>query len=180
MNKDSNRKPEKEEFAEYYGGYIDLVEGGLLEALESQLKESMRIFRAIPESKADFRYEAGKWSIKEVIGHLIDTERVMAFRALSFARGDTSEIAGMDQDQYVSEAAYDQCEFETLLNEFESLRKANLLFFSALPQEAWSRSGIASGNNVSVRALAYIIAGHEIHHRNVIEERYLVSDSAAA
>ena len=180
MGKNGNLKPQTEEYSDYYGGYIELVEGGVLEALESQIEDSMRILRKIQDNKADFRYEEGKWSIKEVVGHLVDTERVMAFRALSFARGDTSQIAGMDQDQYVSEARYDQCELSGLLSEFESLRKANVLFFRALPQEAWSRSGIASGNHVSVRALAYIIAGHELHHRNIIEERYLAEGFAAA
>jgi hypothetical protein len=108
-----------------------------------------------------------------VVGHLIDTERVVAYRALVFARGDKAELPGMDQDEYVAHADYDARGIADMTAEFVALRKANVHFFKALPDESWKNSGIASGAQVSVRALASIIAGHEIHHMNIIRDRYL-------
>lgn len=170
----SHLKPEPTEYAEYFKQYVSLVGDGVItEILGTQIKETAAVLRRIPYEMTAFRYEEGKWSVAELLGHLIDTERVMVFRALSFARGDKTEIPGMDQDQYVDYAMHDRCEFADLIREFEESRRGNVLFFKHLPAECWDNSGIASGHSVSVRALAYIIAGHERHHMAILAERYL-------
>ncbi len=174
MADQSGKRPGEDEYAEFYRGYVSLVGNGPVGGiLTRQIHETTTVLRGIPEKLVSFRYSEGKWCIAELLGHLIDTERVMAYRALSFARGDLAEIAGMDQDQYSSNAGHDDCDFKGLIEEFESLRRANILFFEHLPEDAWDRKGVASGYPVSVRALAYIIAGHERHHMNVLAERYL-------
>jgi len=166
--------PEASEYASYYNIYTSLVEGeDVLSALETQIVSTKKILDNIPNEKGSFRYAEGKWSVKELIGHLIDTERVMAYRALRFSRGDQTELEGFDQDPYVENGSFDSGEIADLAKQFEFVRESNLLMFRGLSEEAWSRSGIASGASVSVRALAYIIAGHEIHHINILRERYL-------
>ena len=173
MHSSEQGRPASGEYAEYYDGYISLVEGSeVIKQLSLQLPDTLAELKSVPENEANYRYAEGKWTIKEVVGHLIDTERVMAFRALSFARGDESEIAGMDQDQYVEQGAYADCDYRSLIEEFANLRMANIAFFRNLPAEAWSRGGRASENFVTVRALAYIIAGHELHHLKVLKEKY--------
>lgn len=172
------QKPRETEYAEFYRGYVALVEDSLItEVLARQLGETVARLRDIPSEMTSYRYAEGKWNIAEVLGHMIDTERVMAFRALSFARGDTSEIIGMDQEQYAMNAGYGECDFSGLIDEFEMVRRSNILFFEHLTEESWDRKGIASGHPVTVRALAYILAGHERHHMNILRERYL--DEAA-
>ncbi|NNF00077.1 MAG: DinB family protein [Pyrinomonadaceae bacterium] len=174
MNTQRIKSPEPSEFASYYSIYTDLVEGDdVLAALNAQIPVTRELLVGIPEENGSFRYEDGKWSIKELVGHLIDTERIMAYRALRFARGDKTDIEGFDQDPYVENGNFNACSITDLAAHFELLRRANLHMFQGLSEKAWSRSGIASGNPVSVRALAYIIAGHEIHHLNILKERYL-------
>lgn len=174
MTQLSSQKPGENEYAEFYRGYVSLVgDGPITDILIRQIHETANVLKGVPKEMSSFRYSEEKWSVAEVLGHLIDTERVMAYRALSFARGDRREIAGMDQDRYASNSCYDECEFAELIEEFEALRRANILFFEHLSEDSWDREGIASGHPVTVRALAYIIAGHELHHMNVLEERYL-------
>lgn len=174
MNNINITKPDASEFASYYGIYISLVEGDdVIEALAKQAQSTKELLSGIPEEKGSFCYAEGKWSIKELIGHLIDTERVMAYRALRFSRGDQTELEGFDQDPYVENGNFENVAIADLAKEFSALRESNLLMFQGMSEKAWLKTGIASGNPVSVRALAYIIAGHELHHLNILSERYL-------
>jgi uncharacterized damage-inducible protein DinB len=168
-------RPENGEYAQYYQTYILQVSGDdSVLALQELSKATQTLLNQIDEEKALFRYAEGKWSIKELIGHLIDTERIFGFRALCFARNDQNAIAGMDQDDYVQNADFDGVEFAKLAEEFRLVRNSTIAMFENFPAEAWVRSGTASDNLVSVRALAFMIAGHEIHHVNILKERYLV------
>lgn len=165
--------PEATEYAPYYGTYISLIKEDIFDALANQIKNTQDLISTIPEEKGTFAYDEGKWSIKELIGHIIDTERIMAYRALRFARNDLISIEGFEQNQYIENADFNACTLSDLSNEFKLIREANILMFKNLPSEAWNRKGIASENPVTVRALAYIIAGHELHHINILKERYL-------
>lgn len=174
MSKATAAAPEPTEYASYYGGYVSLVPSGdIVETLASQLATVREQLASIDESKGSYRYAPGKWSIKELLGHIIDAERVFSFRALAFARGDEQPIPGMEQDTYVAGGQFDDVPLRDLAEQFDHLRAANVLLFKGLPDAAWTRTGTASGNSVSVRALAHIIAGHAAHHMNVLREKYL-------
>ena len=167
-------RPEPTEYAEYYGRYIGLVpEDDLCAAMAAQSKATSDFLRAIPAASGDLRYAPGKWSIKEVIGHIIDAERVFAHRAMWFARLDAQPLPGFDQDPWVNAAAFGEQPLDELIAEFESVRRGNLYFFKHLAPEAWLRRGTASGNEITVRALAYILVGHERYHLDVLRTRYL-------
>lgn len=167
-------RPEPAEYPPYYEKYISLVpQGEILTTLEQQLDQTLALLRSIPESKGGSRYAPDKWSIKELIGHVIDTERIFAYRALRFARHDQTPLSGFEQDDYIREAAFDECKLADLATEFEHVRRANLYLFRHLNPAAWQRRGVASLGEVSVRALAYIIAGHERHHLEILKTRYL-------
>jgi hypothetical protein len=167
-------KPDAQEYAPYYGKYIDLVPGGnIVQVLDEQLKETLALLAEIPESRAGYRYEEGKWSIKEVIGHVIDCERVFSYRALRFGRNDSIPIEGFEQDDYVAAGGFDNRTLADLARELEHVRRATIDLFGSFPEEAWNRAGLANQNKVSVRAVAFIIAGHERHHREVLRTRYL-------
>ncbi|HKG23331.1 MAG TPA: DinB family protein [Blastocatellia bacterium] len=167
-------RPGADEYASYYGGYIKLApDGDILEGLARQIDETLALLRGLSEARAASRYAADKWSIKEVSGHMIDAERIFAYRALRFARGDAQPLAGFEQDDYIRHANFDSRSISDLAEEFEHVRRANILLFRNLDGEAWSRRGTASGAEVTVRALIYIIAGHERHHVGVIRDRYL-------
>lgn len=169
-------RPTAEEFAPFYAHYISLVgDGDVVTHLESQIEETLGMLRKIPEERGTFRYAEGKWSIKEIVGHLIDAERIFTARALRFARGDATALPGFEQNDYVKTAGSDRYPLAALAEEFEAVRKATCLMFRHMSDEAMLRRGIASGNPISVRALAYITAGHELHHRGVIAEKYLGS-----
>ena len=169
-------KPDETEYLPYYGRYISLVpDGSILTLLSSQLDETLALLRNIPEAQAGFRYAPDKWSIKQLVGHVIDTERIFAYRALRFARNDQTPLSGYEQDDYVRNASFDNCSLGELAAEFESVRRSTLFLLKHLDEDAWLRRGLASGSEVSVRALAYIIAGHELHHREVLRSRYLPS-----
>jgi uncharacterized damage-inducible protein DinB len=172
-------KPEETEYLPYYGKYIARVQDeDVLAALSHQLQETLDLLRSIPESQAGFRYASGKWSIKELVGHVIDTERIFAYRALRFARNDRTPVPGYEQDDYIREASFDECLLAALAAEFESVRHASLFLFKHLSEEAWTRRGVANESEVSVRALAYIIAGHELHHREILRDKYLQTTPA--
>jgi hypothetical protein len=172
-------KPDETEYLPYYGKYVALVEGGdILAALSHQLDETLALLRGIPEAQAGFRYAPGKWSIKELVGHVIDGERIFAYRALRFARNDRTPVPGYEQDDYIREAVFDDCALSALAAEFESVRHASLFLFKHLHEEAWTRRGTANESEVSVRALAYIIAGHELHHREILRSKYLQAAQA--
>jgi hypothetical protein len=168
------KRPEKTEYAAYYETYISLVEeADIVSAMRKQADELCEIFLQMSDEKGLYRYAEGKWSIKELLGHLIDGERVFAYRALRFARSDKTELAGFDQDPYIENANFDAVKLQDLLDELLALRKANGLFFNNLTNEAWSRTGVASENEISVRAIAFILVGHIRHHVNILKEKYL-------
>lgn len=169
-----NNYPAKTEYASYYERYVSLVpEGDILSTLAEQTDSTLRALRGIDEEKAGHRYAPGKWSIKELVGHIIDTERIFAYRALRFARNDRTELPGFEQDDYIINSAFDALPLEELAREFEFVRNGNLLMLRHLDDAAWQRRGVASENEVSVRALAYIMAGHERHHMEILKSRYL-------
>lgn len=166
--------PETSEYAPYFGRYISLVPGGnVLAALEDQPRETLSLLSTMTDEQGDYRYAPGKWSIKELLGHVIDTERIFAYRALRFARNDQTPLASFEQDGYIAAANFSACRLADLIEEFMAVRRATVWLFRQLSAEAWMRHGTASGNPASVRAIAYIIAGHELHHRRILQEQYL-------
>jgi len=168
------KKPGANEHAEYYGRYINLVpEGDIVATLEKQGAQFTAFLRAIPEARGDHRYAPDKWSVKEVLGHMIDGERVFAYRALRFARGDQQPLPGFEQDDYVKTAQHGRAKLADLIEEFALVRRANVLMLRHLDEAAWLRRGTASGYEISVRALAYVLAGHVLHHEKVLREKYL-------
>jgi hypothetical protein len=171
-------RPEASEYLPYYEKYVSLVpdEDGIVAVLKRQSEDTVALLRSIPESRGGFRYGADKWSIKELVGHMIDTERVFAYRALRFARNDRTPLPGYEQDDYVREASFDDYPLGELASEFESVRRASLYLFKHLNGEASRRRGLANEGETSVRALAYIIAGHELHHMAILRDRYLEAD----
>jgi uncharacterized damage-inducible protein DinB len=167
-------RPAQSEFAPYYTSYIEKVPHDNILSILQQQKESMVPFlSALTEEQASYRYAPGKWSIKELVGHLLDAERIFVCRALRFARNDSTALPGFEEDDYVLHGDFDYRTIQSLVQEYDHVRLATLDFFTSLREEAWSRWGTANGVQFSVRALAWIIAGHELHHRGVIEERYL-------
>jgi uncharacterized damage-inducible protein DinB len=166
-------RPEPDEYAPYYSRYISLVpESGILETLDAQRRQTMLLLCGRQESDGDFRYAPGKWTVKEVLGHVCDAERVFAYRALRISRGDRTPIEGFEQDDYVRNSPFPQRPFAELIEDYIAVRRATLILLRNLDEAAWSRRGTANGNEVSVRALAYMIAGHELHHRRILEEKY--------
>lgn len=167
-------RPDPSEYASYYENYVRRVpDGDIVESLERQRREMGRLFESIDEERAAYRYAEGKWSIRQLVGHLIDSERVFSYRALTFARGGTAELPGFDENEFVRNAPFDAIAFRQLAGEFDLLRRATLLLFEPLPEEAWSRSGTANARRVTVRALAWTTAGHVEHHLAILRERYL-------
>ena len=167
-------RPEATEHDPYYSKYIALVpETDALLALESQMADALELLRTIPESKGDHRYGPDKWTIKEVIGHLIDGERVFAYRALRFARADETPLPGFEENDYVPHGSFGRRTIADLAAEWALVRRANLAMFRGFEAVAWRRIGKANDSPVSVRALAYIIAGHGRHHIAILRERYL-------
>lgn len=167
-------RPAPTEHLPYYSRYIELVPGNdVIAALKSQLRETIAFLNCISDEESVSRYEPGKWSVREVLGHVIDSERIFAYRALRIGRGDATPLPGYEQDDYVRSASFDKIRWSAQIEEFELVRRANILMFSGFTEEAWLRAGTANNAPVTARALAWIIAGHEIHHRQVIKEKYL-------
>jgi uncharacterized damage-inducible protein DinB len=168
-------RPDQSEFAPYAQVYVDLVEGTDIEkALMAQLDSTVSWLRLIDEMVAStYAYAPGKWTVKEVIGHLIDTERIFAYRALCVARADQTSLPGFEQDDYVRVSGANERSLTDLLNEFQAVRRATMALFSGLPCEAWSRRGTVNRYSVTVRGLAFHIAGHELHHLKILREKYL-------
>ena len=165
-------RPDSSEYAEFYKNYISRVpDGPVLEFMNRQIGDYRQSLRGMSEEAAGAAPAPGKWSVKQVLGHLCDTERVMAYRALRFARGDQKELHGFEQDDYVREAHSNSRSVEDLMAELEGIRKATVALFSSLPPEAECRAGVANGNPVTVRALAYIVAGHAQHHYELLKAR---------
>jgi hypothetical protein len=168
-------RPVPGEFADYASADIEKVSGDdIIAALESQLEETLHLLRSIGESRAAARgYAPGKWTLKQVVGHMSDDERIFAYRCLCIARNDTRELPGFDEKLYAEHADFDGRRFTDLLEEFKIVRKASITLFQGLTAEAWMRRGIVNGYSATVRGLAYHMAGHELHHRETIRTRYL-------
>jgi hypothetical protein len=167
-------RPQPGEFAPYYARYLEAVpDGDLLLLLEEGAEEVLNLLRAFGEERGGYRYAPGKWSVKEVVGHIADTERVFAYRALRFARADTTPLPAFDQDQFVAAAGFDRRTLADLAEEFADVRKATVKLLAGLDAPSLVRKGTASGHPMTVRAAAWIIAGHEQHHAQILRERYL-------
>ena len=168
------QKPDSTEFASYYNNYISLVSGDVLDVLQSQGPELRSSISALPEEKGAYAYAEGKWTIKQLLSHIIDGERVFSYRALRISRGDETPIEGFEQDDYIERSNANERSFADLLDEFDLLRKANVLLVGNISDADSRLMGTASGNPVSVRAIVYIMAGHVQHHLNILNQRYLV------
>ena len=168
-------KPEPAEYAPYVIMYIGLLpdDGLILKHLEDYLHATTDFMRGLPEEKLLYRYAEGKWTIKEILAHLIDDERIYSYRALRFGRNDSTELPGFEQDTYALESGANERSLEGLLDEFALVRRSTIALFNSFDVSVLTRSGIASGNVMSVRAIAYHLAGHELRHLNIIKERYL-------
>jgi len=169
----AHARPANTEYAPYYGTYVSLVAtDDILGALESQRLQTSQLLAPRTERDGNFRYAPSKWSVKEVVGHLSDAERIFSYRALRIARGDATPLPGFEQDDYIRGGNFADRTLADLSQEFSAVRAATLALFASLSDEAWGRRGAASNNEITVRALAYIIAGHELHHRRILVERY--------
>jgi len=169
-------RPQKGEYATYYQSYIDLVpKGDLIQILDKQNDLFCAYFANVPEDKADYRYEKGKWSIKEVVGHINDTEMVFLYRLMRFSRKDFTALPGFDQDNYIKASNYGGQALTTLVEQFYLQRKLAIHFLTSLSTAMWKRKGEANGEKMSVRAAAYIMAGHVIHHMQIIQKRYIAA-----
>jgi hypothetical protein len=169
-------RPQAGEFAPYYDRYISLIHGDdILNTLDQQRRDTMLLLSCRDDEDGDFRYAPEKWSAKEVLGHVCDTERVFAYRALRFARADATPLEGFEQDDYVRNGPFARRPLADQVEDFIAVRRATLSLLRNLDEAAWLRRGIANKNEVSVRALAYIIAGHELHHRRILEEKYFAN-----
>jgi hypothetical protein len=167
-------RPAEDEYGPFYGNYIKGVPSqDLIQVLMDQKDNMARLLSKITEDQARKRYAPEKWSIKEVVGHISDTERIMMYRALRIARGDETPLPGFEQDDFIRQAGFDLRPLEELISEFKTVREATLSLFQGLDNQSLQRRGTANSATVSVLALAYIIGGHERHHLNILRERYL-------
>ena len=167
-------RPHASEYDPRFERYMNLVpEESIHAALEQQHRETMRFVGRVPESIVDYRYAPGKWTIREVIGHVLDTERILGFRLLSFARGDENPLMRADEELYVRNGDFSRYPMKEWLDEFSLLRKSNIALIRHLPDEAWERTGTVSGLPISVRAISYFLVGHERHHIRIIRNMYL-------
>lgn len=168
------RRPDAAEYAPFYETYVSKVPAGdLLTILEEQHGETQHLLAGIPEAQALKRYAPGKWSIKEVVAHLMDSERVFGYRALRFARGDETPLPGFDEKTYAAAGNFDRRSLQDLAAEFAAVRRASLALLRSFDTAALARHGTANNKEISVRALAYVIAGHERHHVEILRQRYL-------
>ncbi|HEX7938141.1 MAG TPA: DinB family protein [Gemmatimonadaceae bacterium] len=174
MSNSLTRRPAASEYAPFYETYVKLVPNeNILSVLERGGAATQKVLRTIDETKSQHRYAPGKWSIREVVGHIADSERVFTYRALRFARADATELPGFDQDVWATTTNAHSRTLVSLLDELQALRAATITLFRGFDDAAWDRAGVASKNPVTVRALAFIVAGHEHHHLQIVKERYL-------
>jgi hypothetical protein len=175
MSTNLRARPDASEYAPFYHGYVaNVPEGDIVDLLRAGGRELVEALGRIPEDRGGFRYGPEKWSIREVVGHLIDAERIFAYRALRVARGDQTPLAAFEENAYVKTAGSDARTMVDLTRELGAVRETTVLLFDSFPDEAWGRSGVASGKEVSLRALAYIMAGHARHHLRILRERYAI------
>jgi hypothetical protein len=166
-------RPQPSEYSPYYDRYISLVQGNdILGTLEEQRRKTLLLLSGRSEAEGDFRYAPEKWSAKELLGHVNDTERDFAYRAMRIARADSTPMEGFEQDDYVRNGPFSRCRLAGLIEDYIAVRRATLSLLRNLDEVAWMRRGVANKNEVTVRGLAYIIAGHELHHRRILEEKY--------
>jgi hypothetical protein len=166
-------RPPADEYFEYYGMYIDRVPNGdAIATLEQEWETTRQLLESVPEDRETYRYAPGKWSVREVVGHCLDVERVFGVRALHFARGDEAPLPSFQQDWWAQEAGADDRPLQDLIAEWDAMRRSHVLMFRGIPEPSRLRSGIASGRSFSARCIPWIMAGHEIHHRTVLEELY--------
>ncbi len=174
MSKHTRIRPTPQEYAAFYTGYVDLVpDGDVIETLEQGRQETRKLLGKLSETQAAHRYAPGKWSIKGVLGHIADAERVFTYRALWFARGAADPLPGWDENAWARESGFDAQTLKDLMSNYGAVRDATLALVRALPEAVWSRTGTANAKPVSVRALIWVTAGHEIHHLKILRERYL-------
>lgn len=167
-------RPEASEYGDYYKLYVDLVpDGDILQTLQHQLGETLALLQGVAEDRETYRYAEGKWSLREVVGHLLDTERLFAFRALAMARSDDVDLPGMDQDEWVDSSSAGDRPLDDLAAEWAALRRANIHMFASMDEATGARTGTASGYSFTVRSFPWIIAGHELWHRQGIARDYL-------
>lgn len=168
------QRPTKNEYPAYYVPYVDLVpEANLTQLLQENLQKTITLFEGITEEVSLYRYAPGKWNVKEVLGHITDTERIMSYRLLRVGRGDQTPLAGFDENDYVQAAQTNTLPLKTILEDFKATRNATISLIQNLPESAWTNKGNANGMEITTRAIAYIIAGHAIHHLKIVEDRYL-------
>jgi hypothetical protein len=166
-------RPQSGEYAPYYERYISLIEDGdILATLDRQRREMVLLLSGLSEEQGDFRYAPEKWSAKQVLGHVCDTERVFAYRALRISRGDATPMEGFEQDDYVKNGPFARHAIAEVIEDYIAVRRATISLLRSLEEPAWSRRGVANKNEVTVRALAYTIAGHEAHHRRILQDKY--------
>ena len=168
-------RPEPSEYAPYYERYISLISGAdILGTLEAQRRQMLILLSGRDEADGNFRYAPDKWSAKEVLGHVCDTERIFAYRILRFSRADRTPNEGFEQDDYVRNGPFARIPLAEVIEDYIAVRRATLTLLRNLDEQAWTRRGVANKNEVSVRAIAYMTAGHELHHRRILEEKYFV------
>jgi hypothetical protein len=166
-------RPQPGEYAPYYEKYIAMVEGtDLIGTLDGQRRQMLLLLSGRDEAEGDIRYAPGKWSAKELVGHVCDAERVFAYRAMRFSRGDQTPVPGFDENEYARNSPAGRRPLAEIIEDYIAVRRATITLLRNLDEDAWVRRGSANGHEVSVRALGYIIAGHELHHRRMLEEKY--------
>ncbi|MBO9596605.1 MAG: DinB family protein [Cohnella sp.] len=166
-------RPTSGEYFDYFQKYVDLVpEGDIRQVLEQSLKTTTELFGSFSEDQGNYRYAPGKWSLKEVLGHVTDNERVMSYRTLRIARGDKTPLAGYDENAFISNSSFNELPLAAIVEDYVAVRRATLTLITGISDEAWTRIGIVNGKESSARAWVYILAGHELHHLNIIKERY--------
>ena len=168
------RRPETNEYAPFYEGYIkDVIGNNPFRNLENQYQEIQSILQSLPEEEANFAYAEGKWTVKEVLGHMIDTERIMDYRALCISRKDKQSLPGFEQDDYVQEANFKERTITNLLEDYRIVRKSTISLFKNFTENMLNQRGVANDKEITVLALLYIITGHEMHHLKILKEKYL-------
>lgn len=167
-------RPLEGEYGAHFEPYVRIVpDGNIIDMLAARAGETESLIASLSETQAEHRYAPGKWSVKEVIGHMVDTERIMAYRLLRIARGDRTPLAGFDENEFVKGASFSLRSPAELSEDYAAVRRSTLTLLRGLTEEAWLRTGVANNSELTVRALAYIIAGHELHHLHIMRERYL-------
>lgn len=166
-------RPESTDYSPGVAGYVaNVPEDDVIAALEKQREETTKLVSSLSEEKGAFRYEPGKWSIREVLGHITDCERVFAYRAMAIARGEQQSLPGFDENVYAQNSAFDALTLQQLLNSYLAVRSSTILLFKQMPADAWDRRGTANGKTATPRAFAYVTVGHERHHVKILRERY--------